>query len=96
MEEIVASPSADYAELRRYSPVYKADKIKVPICLAHGEWDCTVGLGHMVRMELALQLEGVPLRLYTIPKTGHGFSSRDAAMRYWLSLREFLADYIGP
>jgi dipeptidyl aminopeptidase/acylaminoacyl peptidase len=96
LEEIVGSPSADHAELRRYSPVYNADKIKVPVYLAHGEWDRTVDLDHMIRMKLALALERVPLRLYTIPKTGHGFSSRDDAMRYWLSLREFLAEHIGP
>jgi len=96
MAEIVGDPEENYEEMRRYSPVYNADRIEVPIYLAHGEWDRTVDIEHMVRMKLALSLAKVPMRLYTIPKTGHGFSTRDDAVRYWLSLREFLAEYLRP
>jgi hypothetical protein len=50
----------------------------------------------MIRMQLALQLEKVPLQVYTIPKTGHGFRSRDRAIHDWGTLREFLARHIPP
>jgi dipeptidyl aminopeptidase/acylaminoacyl peptidase len=95
MEELVGSPVEDYDEHRQYSPVYNADKISIPVYLAHGEWDRRVDLDHMVRMQLALQLERVPLQLYTIPKTGHGFGTRAMSIHYWTTLREFLVSNIG-
>lgn len=94
MEKIVGDPDRDYAEMRRYSPVYRADEIEVPVFLAHGQWDRTVDLDHLIRMKLALDLEKVPVQAILYAKMGHGFESRDAAVRYWLSLYAFLSEHL--
>lgn len=91
MEKVVGDPDENYDEMRRYSPVYHADKIEVPIFLAHGEWDRVVDLDHFIRMKLALELEGASVKSSVLSKMGHGFESRDDAVGYWLSLYEFLA-----
>ncbi len=92
MEKIVGDPDQNYDEMRRYSPVYNADKIEVPIHLAHGESDRTVDLDHLIRMKLALEVAKVPVKAILYAEMGHGFETRDAAVRYWLSLYEFLAE----
>lgn len=94
MEKIVGDPDRDYEEMRRYSPVYRADEIQVPIHLAHGQWDRTVDLDHMIRMKLALDLAKVPAEATIYAKMGHGFSTRDAAVRHWLNLYAFLARHL--
>ena len=91
MEKIVGDPNENYDEMRRFSPVYNADKIEVPIFLAHGEWDRVVDLDHLIRMKLALELEGASVQSTILSKMGHGFESRDSAVGYWLSLYEFLS-----
>jgi len=94
MEKLVGDPDRDYEEMRKYSPVYRADEIKVPIYLAHGAWDRTVDLDHMIRMKLALDLAKVPVEATIYAKMRHGFESRDTAVRYWLSLYEFLTEHL--
>ena len=91
MQKIVGDPNENYDEMRRFSPVYNADKIEVPIFLAHGEWDRVVDLDHLIRMKLALELEGASVQSTILSKMGHGFESRDSAVGYWLSLYEFLS-----
>jgi dipeptidyl aminopeptidase/acylaminoacyl peptidase len=94
MEKIVGDPDRDYEEMRRYSPVYRADEIEVPIHLAHGEWDRTVDLDHLIRMKLALDLAKTPAQATIYAKMGHGFASREAAVRHWLNLYAFLAQHL--
>ena len=45
-------------------------------------------------MKLALDLAKVPAHAVVYAKMGHGFSSRDAAVRHWLSIYEFLAEHL--
>ncbi len=96
MEKIVGDPEQDYEEMRRFSPVYRADEIRVPIFLAHGEWDRTVDLDHMIRMKLALDLAKTPAEATIYAKMGHGFDSREAAVRHWLKLYGFLSRHLRP
>ena len=96
MEKIVGDPDQDYAEMRRFSPVYRADEIRVPIFLAHGEWDRTVDLDHMIRMKLALDLANTPVEATIYGKMRHGFDSRESAVRHWLKLYGFLSKHLLP
>ncbi len=94
MKKLVGDPEQDYEEMRRFSPVYRADEIRVPIFLAHGEWDRTVDLDHMIRMKLALDLAKTPAEATIYAKMGHGFASRDSAVRHWLKLYGFLSKHL--
>lgn len=96
MREIVGDPEAHYAEQQRYSPVYNADRIRVPVLLAHGSWDQRVDFDHMVRMKLALELEGNPPSIIELRQAGHRFNSRRDAIKYFVALREFLDRHLDP
>ena len=96
MVAFVGNPDEDYKEQQKYSPVYNAGKIKVPVYLAHGELDRRVNIEHMTRMKLILEFEKVPVDTYTMLRTGHGFRTHADAIRYWKSLRAFLIRHIAP
>jgi len=49
----------DDSSLRAQSPVYHADKIKVPIIIAHGEIDRRVPIFHAHDLRNALDKEGI-------------------------------------
>ena len=94
MEEIVGDPEKDYLEQRKYSPVYNAGKIQIPVLLAHGDWDRRVDVDHMTRMKLALELAGTPVQVIELKKTGHGFRNRDHSIAYFKMLRKFLDQHL--
>jgi dipeptidyl aminopeptidase/acylaminoacyl peptidase len=94
MAEVAGNPESEYDELREYSPVYHADKIGVPIFLAHGVQDGRVDVDHAHRMKAMLELHEVPLRWELMEDYGHGFPSTDDEKRYYMDLREFLAEHL--
>jgi dipeptidyl aminopeptidase/acylaminoacyl peptidase len=85
----------DEEELRRRSPVYNADKIKVPVLLLHGKIDERAPYEHAKRMRDALEKAGNPPEWSTEWGEGHGFfdeTNRGAA--YTLML-EFFGKHLG-
>ncbi|MCR9094044.1 MAG: prolyl oligopeptidase family serine peptidase [bacterium] len=95
MKERVGNPDEDYVEQVEYSPAYNAEKIRIPVLLAHGRWDRRVDWDHLVRMKIALELEGTPVRTIELARTGHGFARSQDRIRYFKALREFLLEHIG-
>ena len=96
MIEIVGDPEKDYEEQIRVSPVYNAAAIRVPVLLAHGALDTRVDYDHMVRMKLALQLEGTPVRTIELRRSGHGFATKASRIAYYRALSDFMKKHLSP
>lgn len=96
MAELVGDPDADFDEQRRFSPVYNADKIRVPVHLAHGRDDRRVDVDHAHRMHAMLELHGVDVEEYLVSGMGHGFSDMTQTVGYYTSLRRFLVENLQP
>ena len=80
----------DETELRRRSPVYNADKIRVPVLLLHGKIDERAPYEHAKRMRDALQKAGNPPEWSTKWGEGHGFfDEANRAAAYELMLKFF-------
>lgn len=94
MVQVTGDPDLDYDELRKYSPVYRASAIQVPIYLAHGIDDRRVDVDHAYRLKAMLDLHEVPVNWELMENTGHGFPTRDAEIRYYVRLRRFLAEHL--
>jgi len=92
--ELFGDPDDEYEELREHSPVYHADKIGVPIFLAHGAQDRRVDVDHAYRMKAMLELHDIPLRWELMEDYGHGFPSTEDEKNYYVDLREFLAEHL--
>jgi dipeptidyl aminopeptidase/acylaminoacyl peptidase len=58
--------------LERISPLNNADKISIPLSIAHGETDSRVPVEEAVRMWEILKKNGVHCELMVCEKEGHG------------------------
>lgn len=96
MTERVGDPDEDYEEQFRFSPVYNASSIRIPVLLAHGTRDHRVDYDHLVRMKLALELEGTPVRTIELRRSGHGFLSTRSRIAYYRALHDFMKEHLSP
>ncbi|MFB9683852.1 alpha/beta fold hydrolase [Amycolatopsis plumensis] len=61
-------------EQRRRSPLYHADKIKIPFAVVHSEQDWRCPLEQAERMFVALRRAGAPAEMLIFPGEGHELS----------------------
>jgi dipeptidyl aminopeptidase/acylaminoacyl peptidase len=84
------------ADFDAVSPEQHADRIRVPVLLAHGEADWRVPMGHTQRMASALAAAHNPAEVHWYPHEGHGFAYQGDERDLQLSLLKFLDRNIGP
>ncbi|WP_242110721.1 alpha/beta hydrolase family protein [Luteimonas aquatica] len=81
--------------LASVSPVYLADRIKVPVFLAAGGEDKRAPIEHTKAMEKALRTANVPVETLYYPSEGHGFYTQPHRTEYYTKLLAFLGRNIG-
>lgn len=86
----------DSAELAANSPVNLADKLKVPVFLAHGSIDRRTPPIHAEMMRDALKKAGNPPEWMYVEGEGHGFYAEKNRKAFYEKLEAFLNKYIGP
>ncbi|HZR37236.1 MAG TPA: S9 family peptidase [Nevskia sp.] len=86
----------DTADLRKRSPVYNVDKIKVPLFLAHGEDDQRVPLTHFRELTAALDKAGKPYESLLKSGEEHGFYNEKNQVELYDRAAAFFDKYIGP
>ncbi|MFQ6371517.1 alpha/beta hydrolase family protein [Shewanella sp. YIC-542] len=82
------------AYLKSISPVHNADKIKVPVFLAHGADDVRVTLVHGERMKAALEKNGKQFQWMVKPE-GHGYYHMKNKVELYNKMIKFIDDNIG-
>ena len=87
---------SDRNEWRTNSPVALADRIKVPVFLAHGEVDERTPYAQALRMKKALAAAGNAPEWMSVPGEGHGFYKDANNVAFYKRLEAFLAKHIGP
>ena len=85
----------DKAEWRANSPLQLADRIKVPVFLAHGEIDERTPYAQAVAMKQALEQVGNAPEWMSVPGEGHGFYNDANGAAFYTKLEAFLAQHIG-
>jgi dipeptidyl aminopeptidase/acylaminoacyl peptidase len=87
---------ADVEDMRRRSPVYNADKIKVPVMLVHGEEDVRAPLEHAKRMRAALEKAGNAPVWIVESGEEHGLRSEANRAEVYEQMLAFFAKHLGP
>jgi dipeptidyl aminopeptidase/acylaminoacyl peptidase len=64
----------DQETLRRLSPLYHADRVRIPFAVVHSEQDWRCPVEQAQRMFVALKLNNVPTELILFPGEGHELS----------------------
>lgn len=78
-------------ELRRAnSPVRVADKIKVPVFLAHGDKDINVQFDQFTRMKRAMDKAGVEATYLKFEDEDHYLSRQENREEFFVEMEKFL------
>lgn len=77
------------------SPLRRAQSIKVPVLLAHGDMDLNVGIAHSLKMESALRSGGTPVQLLRYRNLDHQLEDSAARRELLTKIGELLGKTIG-
>jgi dipeptidyl aminopeptidase/acylaminoacyl peptidase len=94
----LGDPKTDSARLRRISPLFNADKIKVPLMVLQGANDPRVLKVESDEIVAAAQKKGVPVEYVIFPDEGHGFVKKPNEISGYTQVLAFLDKYLkgGP
>ncbi len=84
------------AELRAYSPVDQADRLKAPVLLLQGGRDERAPVAGYREMVSAIRHHGTPLETLFEPNEGHGFFKTRHRVLAYRTILAFFRRYIGP
>ena len=95
LREAEYGPLADTTFLASVSSIRRADKIQVPVFIAHGFNDPRVPVEEAMQLAIALKDKGRNPRVFIAPDEGHGFVKLDNRIYFYERMASFLAETIG-
>jgi dipeptidyl aminopeptidase/acylaminoacyl peptidase len=90
----MGDPKTDSARLRRISPLFNADKIKVPLMVLQGANDPRVLKVESDEIVAAAKKNGVPVEYIVFPDEGHGFVKKENEIRGYSGILAFLDTHL--
>jgi dipeptidyl aminopeptidase/acylaminoacyl peptidase len=81
--------------LRRASPLYSAEKIKIPMLIAQGANDPRVKQAESEQIVEAIAKNGKQATYVLYPDEGHGFARPENRIDFYARAEAFLAQYLG-
>ena len=91
----IGDPETDADLLKKRSPLYYAEDMKIPMMVVQGENDVRVKQQESDQMVDALKKAGVPVTYLLFPNTGHGFNTTSARKQFYSEMESFFAEYLG-
>lgn len=93
-KDFVGDPTAQQQELMKYSPVYQAHRLSVPVFLAQGELDRVVDKEHFYRMKYMLDKLEKTAEYLLLPNEVHGFSRLQSYYDFYSRLDNFFRRHL--
>jgi dipeptidyl aminopeptidase/acylaminoacyl peptidase len=90
----LGDPKTDAERLRRISPLFHAEQIKVPLMVLQGANDPRVLQVESDEIVAAAKKNGVPVEYIVFPDEGHGFVKRDNEIKGYGGVIAFLDKYL--
>ena len=90
----MGDPTTDSARLVRISPLFNADKIRMPLMVLQGANDPRVLQVESDEIVAAARANGVPVEYIVFPDEGHGFVKKENAIEGYTALIRFLDRYL--
>jgi dipeptidyl aminopeptidase/acylaminoacyl peptidase len=88
--EMVGDPKKDSILMAEASPVFHADKIKVPLLIAQGANDPRVNKAESDQMVQALKSRGIEVEYLVKDNEGHGFLNENNRFDFYRAMEKFL------
>jgi len=92
--EMVGDPRTDSLMLAEVSPVFHADKIKVPLLVAQGANDPRVKKAESDQMVSALRNRGVTVDYIVKDNEGHGFYNQENQLEFYGAMEKFFEKHL--
>jgi len=93
--EMMGDPEKDKDLYERVSPVFHADKIKVPVLVAQGANDPRVNKAESDQIVEALRKRGIEVVYMVKDNEGHGFHNEENRFDFYRAMEEFLGRHLG-
>ena len=93
--EMIGDPSKDKALLEEVSPVFHADKIRIPLFVAQGANDPRVNKAESDQIVEAVRKSGKDVVYLVKDNEGHGFSNEENRFDFYRQLEEFFRKHLG-
>jgi dipeptidyl aminopeptidase/acylaminoacyl peptidase len=81
--------------LKARSPLFKADRIKIPLLIAQGKNDPRVKEAESEQIKAAMEHAGKPVEYMLFPDEGHGFQRPENRLKFYAAAEAFLAKHLG-
>lgn len=91
----VGNVEKDVEFLNSRSPLFKADKIKVPLLIAQGANDPRVKQAESDQIVAAMRKNHKPVEYLVFPDEGHGFARPENRLKFYAAAEQFLGKYLG-
>ncbi|HOW59046.1 MAG TPA: S9 family peptidase [Candidatus Omnitrophota bacterium] len=92
---MVGNPDTETAFMKERSPLYHADRIRIPVLVAQGENDSRTPRTESDRIVQALRIRGIPCEYLFFPDEGHGFVKPENRLKLFQTAEAFLARHLG-
>jgi len=90
----IGDPEKDADFLRSRSPLFKADRIRIPMLIAQGANDPRVKQAEAEQIVGAIRKSGKPVEYMLFPDEGHGFARPENRLKFCAAAEAFLARYL--
>ncbi|MHC5040169.1 MAG: S9 family peptidase [Planctomycetota bacterium] len=91
----VGHPEQDAEFLKSRSPLFQADRIKIPMLIAQGANDPRVKQAESEQIVEALRKKGHPVEYLLFQDEGHGFMKPENRLKFYRMAEAFLAEHLG-
>ncbi|MCX6112516.1 MAG: S9 family peptidase [Proteobacteria bacterium] len=95
MYEMVGNPEKDVELLKKASPVFHVDNIKVPLFVAQGAKDPRVNINESNQIVDALKKRGINVQYLVKDNEGHGFQNEENRFDFYEKMENFLNKCVG-
>jgi len=93
--EMMGHPEKDKELWEKISPIFHADKIKVPMLVAQGANDPRVNKGESDQIVEALRERGIEVEYMVKENEGHGFRNEENRFDFYRAMEKFLSKHLG-
>jgi dipeptidyl aminopeptidase/acylaminoacyl peptidase len=93
--EMMGDPEKDKELYEKVSPIFHADKIKVPVLVAQGANDPRVNKAESDQIVEALRKRGIEVEYMVKENEGHGFQNEENRFDFYRTMEKFLGKHLG-
>lgn len=91
----VGNPDTEEEFLKSRSPLFKVDRIQVPMLIAQGANDPRVKQSESEQIVEAMKKKGIDYEYLLFPDEGHGFAKPENRIKFYKACEKFLAKHLG-